>query len=503
MKRFLILLMLIYSIPLQAQVVLVKEGETINNNQTGSWGGVNIPRSVPTSLLYRNNSITSVNTYGYMLQAGDEAPTSSNNNLDGEIITGNRFNWKGVNGPKVITHGLFIGYNINSTIKYNYLNNVPYAVIFKSGTNEGTNMTFTSGGCAYNICKNGKFAIRLKGINGVKILNNTFYNGDGSGWYFLLITENMDRPVPAPSTDSKVFNNIFYTTTQIPMIKIETASLAGFECDYNLYWCTVGQPTFVIDDRTLTFTQWKALGYDTHSVVLDPQFIDNENLAPKNRLDYGINVGEEWSTGLSTTATWVAGISPTTTDQNGTWQVGARIHKGTLVTTIRVTAAGGDTIIDTQNGTLQLSAEVLPDYATDRTLTWSITNNTGKAEINSSGLVTALQNGSVTAKATANDGSGIFGTLNLTISNQIIPAVDSIGNEFLSIVVTSDILEITLTDASISSKASLYNCKGELVDSKNVENETFFFEVSSFSPGLYLIVLEKREIIQVAKIIKP
>ena len=503
MKKFLIFLLLIYSIPLHAQLVLVKEGETINNSQTGSWGGVNIPRSAPTSLIFRNNSITSVNTYGYMLQAGDEAPASSNNKLDGEIVTGNRFNWRGVNGPNVITHGLFIGYNINSIITYNYLNNVPYGIIFKSGTDEGKNMAFTSGGCAYNICKNGKFAIRVKGINDVKIFNNTFYNDDGSGWYFMLITENMDRPIPAPSTGSKVFNNIFYTTKQIPMIKIESTSLAGFECDYNLYWCTVGQPTFVIDDRTLTFTQWKALGYDTHSVVLNPNFIDTENLVPGIRLNYGKNNGDEWKTGLSTSATWIAGSTPATTEQSGTWQIGARIQAEAQVIGIIVTIVDGDTIIDTQNGTLQLSAEVLPDNATDKTVTWSIINNTGKAEINSFGLVTALQNGSVTAKATANDGSGIFGTLNLTIFNQIMPAVDSIGNEPISVIASSDIFEVKVNDAYISSKASLFNCLGKLVSRKIVESDTFIFEVSSFSPGLYVIVLENTEIIQIAKVIKP
>ena len=44
------------------------------------------------------------------------------------------------------------------------------------------------------------------------------------------------------------------------------------------------------------------------------------------------------------------------------------------------------------------------------------------ASINSStGLLTATDNGTVTARATANDGSGVYGTLTITISNQVIP----------------------------------------------------------------------------------
>ncbi len=90
------------------------------------------------------------------------------------------------------------------------------------------------------------------------------------------------------------------------------------------------------------------------------------------------------------------------------------------MTGITVTAAGGATAIATDNGTLQLSAAVLPANATNKTVTWSLTNGTGQATISASGLVTAVANGTVTAKATAKDGSGIYGTLTLTISNQAI-----------------------------------------------------------------------------------
>ncbi len=306
--------------------VLTIEGTNIVDSKSGKWSGVDIPRSAPTTFTYRNNSITSVNGEGYMLQAGDESPGSSNNNLDGEVITGNMFTWNGPGGPAVITHGLFAGYNINSTVKYNYLNNVPYGIIFKSGTDNGVNMTFTSGVCSYNIWRNGKFAGRAKGINGVKFYNNTFYSGDGKGWYLLLITGNMDRSVPSPSTGTKVFNNIFCTTIQIPMIKIESGCLTDFESDYNVYWCSAGEPVFNIDGAAVTWAQWRARGYDAHSRIVNPEFINTTDLVPAVRLDYGKDLGTEWRTGLSTGARWVVGSSPETRDQNGPWQVGARLY---------------------------------------------------------------------------------------------------------------------------------------------------------------------------------
>ena len=52
-------------------------------------------------------------------------------------------------------------------------------------------------------------------------------------------------------------------------------------------------------------------------------------------------------------------------------------------------------------------------------MTWSVVNGTGQATINSTGLLTAVSNGSVSARATANDGSGVVGSLAITISGQV------------------------------------------------------------------------------------
>src|SRR5690606_6453352 len=87
-----------------AQNVLTVSGKVYTDN-TNDWSGVNISRSVPTKLIFTNNSITSVNTFGYLLQAGDELPGAYNNNLDGEIITGNKLIWNGTDMTS-ITHGI-------------------------------------------------------------------------------------------------------------------------------------------------------------------------------------------------------------------------------------------------------------------------------------------------------------------------------------------------------------------------------------------------------------
>lgn len=85
-----------------------------------------------------------------------------------------------------------------------------------------------------------------------------------------------------------------------------------------------------------------------------------------------------------------------------------------FVTSIVVSGAGAAITVP-NGGTLQMSAAVLPANATDPTVTWSVINGTGTATINGSGLLSGTGLGTVTVVATANDASGIVGTLQITV----------------------------------------------------------------------------------------
>ena len=147
MRYMLLAFFLLTGLSVNSQTILTIEGQTyINSDDT--WSGVVIQRSEPTTLTFKNNSITSINRYGYMLEAGDEVAHTNNNNLDRAVISGNKFTWSGTD-MTCITHGLFAGHNIDIVVKYNYLDHVPMAIIRKSTTN----MINTSGGVAYNIVK--------------------------------------------------------------------------------------------------------------------------------------------------------------------------------------------------------------------------------------------------------------------------------------------------------------------------------------------------------------
>jgi hypothetical protein len=71
------------------------------------------------------------------------------------------------------------------------------------------------------------------------------------------------------------------------------------------------------------------------------------------------------------------------------------------------------------NQTLQLVAAVTPDTASNKSVSWSVTNENGTetilATISSNGLLTGKAAGRVKATATANDGSGVSGHTLITI----------------------------------------------------------------------------------------
>jgi hypothetical protein len=106
------------------------------------------------------------------------------------------------------------------------------------------------------------------------------------------------------------------------------------------------------------------------------------------------------------------------------------------VTGITIQSAGAATTITTHAGTLQLSATLAPANATNKLLTWSVTNGTGSATINQSGVLSAVTNGLVTAKVTSQSTPSLNAVLVITISNQVTdnraPLADAIAEANLN-----------------------------------------------------------------------
>jgi len=85
----------------------------------------------------------------------------------------------------------------------------------------------------------------------------------------------------------------------------------------------------------------------------------------------------------------------------------------TAVMVNSITIFGGGSV--NTGGSLQLTANVGPSNATNKSVTWSV-SDTAAASISSSGVLKANQTGYVVVTATANDGSGVSDsrTINIT-----------------------------------------------------------------------------------------
>ncbi len=90
------------------------------------------------------------------------------------------------------------------------------------------------------------------------------------------------------------------------------------------------------------------------------------------------------------------------------------------VTAISMQSAGDATTITTQAGTLQLTATMAPTDATNKLVTWSVTAGTGSATISQSGVLSAVTDGTVTAKVVSKSTPALSAELVITISNQVV-----------------------------------------------------------------------------------
>ncbi len=108
--------------------------------------------------------------------------------------------------------------------------------------------------------------------------------------------------------------------------------------------------------------------------------------------------------------------------------IGEDDQDGTKVSQINILSAPATMEV---NSIQELKAEVLPETAEDRTITWSASGVTGDGYINSSGYFIALSPGTVIITAAANDGSGVTAQTEVTVAD---------GSQFITFLSGSDFI---------------------------------------------------------------
>lgn len=323
----------------QSTLLIQGKDTTVNDRN-----GYDIPRSTPTLLQFRNNKVISTYGEGPIIGAGDNDYSVTNStNLNNAEITGNMIMWR-ASSETGSSHGIMAGYNEGYNIGYNYFDSTQYGVTHEGGYPDHSSMDDAAGKIYYNIFKNINYNVINKGYDGTRIYGNTFYTNQNEFSTFIGVKESDTGGITAPypgSANVKIKNNIFYNdgTTLFAAVSVgededdtpEEMDTVGFECDYNIYFYENrpgNEPYFSFNGVGKTWAEWRALGYDEHSVILDPEFIDLIDFVPGSKaiIARGVNLGTEFQYGLSTTAEWIPGATPDKELQGDTWQVGARIY---------------------------------------------------------------------------------------------------------------------------------------------------------------------------------
>ena len=159
------------------------------------------------------------------------------------------------------------------------------------------------------------------------------------------------------------------------------------------------------------------------------------------------------------------------------------------VTAIEVTSEGNASTISQNGGTLQMIANVFPETAEIREVSWSV-NDEDIAIITSDGLLKALSNGTVIVTATAIDTAGVKGTKSITITGQTT-GLNQPPNASLKCYPNPvlDILHIQSNQAV--SNYNVYSIHGKLIQSGKIESNQV--DLKALQTGLYLLDVKINE----------
>lgn len=172
------------------------------------------------------------------------------------------------------------------------------------------------------------------------------------------------------------------------------------------------------------------------------------------------------------------------------------------VESVTVSTDEGTTEINTDNGTLQMLAEIFPDTATVKDVVWSV-NNTNIAKIDMDGLLTAVDNGTVTVTAKAIDGSAEEGTLDIDISNQVLGVIRN-TNPGMQVLVYPNPAEngsFTIQNTDHIKQINILDVSGHQINIYKLNNQSSIDLHLDIAPGIYFIRLDDGKNVLYEKIV--
>ena len=157
---------------------------------------------------------------------------------------------------------------------------------------------------------------------------------------------------------------------------------------------------------------------------------------------------------------------------------------------VAISTSTGELSIDTDNGTLQMVAEVLPDTSTLKTVHWTV-SDANVATIDQNGLLTALRDGTVTVTGRSLElDSDLSDQMDITISNQVLDVEGIAGAENIRIYPNpSDGGRFTIDGMQNITSVTILDIYGKLIFANGIENQPGIEINLDVPAGLYIVRL--------------
>lgn len=179
------------------------------------------------------------------------------------------------------------------------------------------------------------------------------------------------------------------------------------------------------------------------------------------------------------------------------------LAKVTEITLISFRDGGAtSTSITVRGDSLNIRATVLPENAEDKTLEWTVSGD-GEVTIKELDATTiriiAVSDGNITVTATAQDGSGISGTQDISISGQAVGVNETLAQK-ISITPNpaSDFVRISVPEKS---EVLIHNVLGKVMISKWIDAEEEI-NIQQLKAGLYFVVVRSGDYSKTVRLIK-
>ena len=143
---------------------------------------------------------------------------------------------------------------------------------------------------------------------------------------------------------------------------------------------------------------------------------------------------------------------------------------------------GNEPVITTANGTLQLTAAILPEDATNAEVVWTIVNGAEFGSVSEDGLVTATANGTIVIRATSADNAGLHDDITITIDFPTV-GLDDFAKNGLVMYPNPSKGVVTIESQYEIQQIHIYNTIGQLVLTSN----TATIDLSAREQGVYLV----------------